>query len=318
MFEGDIGKTIKVQTNRFELLQTAVQVKIAHPMSWSEEVSGRGRPFRLPGIGGIHYNFGLGDSVFKLKTDHVEPDISTCATDDPEKLLDNPNLAVMDFACIGNTARVITGEDEPPKGIKGIKGWVIGHHGGVEHTFIRLKNPNLYMKELTYEDKFLIHAVGTGLTAKQKPEVQIHGIDPLLFEYFANYDPKTNKIIWPVVGWFPPEFMGSGSGDRGWRGDYDLQINDPHALTDYGPEDLKIGDFVALLDQDCVHWKGYRHEYLTIGVVVHGTCYQGGHGPGITPILSASTDHLDFHYLHLPAGQLRANIINYLEGKESA
>ena len=41
-----------------------------------------------------------------------------------------PNMALYTFSCVGNAARVASGE------AKGARGFVTGHHGGGNHTIV--------------------------------------------------------------------------------------------------------------------------------------------------------------------------------------
>ena len=71
------------------------------------KVDHEGRPFLLPGIGGITLNLQIGDSAFGWAGDHIEPGVS--CTGDTHKPDDHPNNSLQMFACVGNAARVVTG-----------------------------------------------------------------------------------------------------------------------------------------------------------------------------------------------------------------
>jgi hypothetical protein len=76
---------------------------------------------------------------------------------------------------------------------------------------------------------------------------------------------------------------GNGIGRPSAAWDLDLQLPPP------GPgagQDVVLGDLVAVTDIDARYNMGYRRDWVTVGVVVHGNSPQPGHGPGITPILT--------------------------------
>ena len=87
----------------------------------------------------------------------------------------------------------------------------------------------------------------------------------------------------------PSKLAGNGIGRpaAGWV--LDLQL--PPGPDGIG--NLLLGDLVAVTDLDARWNMGYRRDWVTVGVVVHGDSPLPGHGPGITPILTG------------PAGALR-------------
>jgi hypothetical protein len=48
--------------------------------------------------------------------------------------------------------------------------------------------------------------------------------------------------------------------------------------------DLLLGDLVAVTGIDARFNMGYRDDWVTVGIVVHGSSPLPGHGPGVTPI----------------------------------
>ena len=68
-----------------------------------------------------------------------------------------------------------------------------------------------------------------------------------------------------------------------------VQIQSDHAesLERYGVAHLRLGDVVAIRDYDTRWGPGYRKAAATIGVVSHGDSPKAGHGPGVTPLLTA-------------------------------
>ncbi len=57
-----------------------------------------------------------------------------------------------------------------------------------------------------------------------------------------------------------------------------------------GLESLRIGDIVALHDQDHRFGRGYRPGYTTIGVISTGSCRLFGHGPGPSTLMSGPSE----------------------------
>jgi hypothetical protein len=60
-----------------------------------------------------------------------------------------------------------------------------------------------------------------------------------------------------------------------------------------GLETLRVGDVVALHDQDHSWGRGYRPGWLTIGIISTGQCALFGHGPGPSTILAGPADAFD-------------------------
>jgi hypothetical protein len=62
----------------------------------------------------------------------------------------------------------------------------------------------------------------------------------------------------------------------------------------HGVEDLRLGDVVAMLDQDHRFGRGFRRGMCAIGVVAHGG-HGGipGHGTGVVTIMSAPGERFE-------------------------
>ena len=85
-----------------------------------------------------------------------------------------------------------------------------------------------------------------------------------------------------VAARVPAEAIGAGAGMVSEYANTDLMgayagLGEDLSL---GLEGLRIGDIVALADQDHRFGRGYRPGYLTIGVISTGQCMLFGHGPG--------------------------------------
>ncbi len=98
--------------NHRDLVMVTISGQIAHPV-------GRANPYRigydgvprvLPGTGGIVLNQRIGDRCVGLAGDHIEPGVSL--HNNGREVVgprNGPNTALMTYACIGNTVRVLSG-----------------------------------------------------------------------------------------------------------------------------------------------------------------------------------------------------------------
>ena len=136
-----------MKTNKEHLVEMSVQAKIHAPTSrGGYRVDNLGVPRVLPGVGGIVYNYRIGDCCMLLAGDHIEPGVSLRNEDKAE------NEAVMHNACVGNRAIVVDGD------AKGAEGFVTGKHGGIEHTLCYFDSETL--DKLKIGDQILIRAKG--------------------------------------------------------------------------------------------------------------------------------------------------------------
>jgi hypothetical protein len=250
----------------------------------------------LPGVGGITYNVLVGDSAFTFAGDHVEPGVSM-TLDEREK--DGASLgALCILACIGNEARVVSGE------ALNARGFVTGKHGGVEHVIVDFA-PSV-LDKLVVGDRIQIRAFGQGLTLEDFPDVQVMSIDPLLLRNMGMTAQGTRLVV-PVTHVIPASIMGSGTGSRhSFSGDFDIQVSDKDLLQKYGLQSLRLGDVIAIRDADCRFGRSVKTDAITIGVVVHASCLVSGHGPGVTAIMTTAKK------LIVPKMEQDANIAQYL------
>lgn len=93
-----------LKTNKENLVKWSVQGKIHHPLGGNYRITFDGKPMVLPATGGISYNVKIGDSAFNWVGDHVEPGVSIRNENTTE------NAALTTFACIGNEAKVVSGD----------------------------------------------------------------------------------------------------------------------------------------------------------------------------------------------------------------
>ncbi len=258
----------------------SVQGKVSYPSGRrGHGVDADGRPFLLPSIGGITYNVKVGDPAFGWAGDHIEPGVSCIA--DWEKRMDHPNTSLHFYSCVGNEARVVSGD------AKGAKGIVTGHHGGAEHVLIDFADDVL--NKLTLDDRFLIRGFGQGLALIDYPDIQVTNLDPGLLQRMGIRELGDGRLEVPVAAIVPGYLMGSGTGSTSMgTGDYDVMTTDRNEIKKLGLDRLRFGDFVAINDHDNCYGRSWRRGAVTIGIVVHSDCVVAGHGPGVTTLLASA------------------------------
>ena len=263
-----------IKTNKEFLVMQSVGGKVHSPTIASPyRISRDGEPMILPATGGISYNVKVGDSCMTWVGDHVEPGVSV-KNDNV-----NENNALMVLGCIGNTAKIMTGD------AKGATGFVTGGHGGIEHTLVYFDEETL--EKLNIDDKILVKAFGQGLKIEGFDDVVCMNIDPALLEKMEIKITEDGCLEVPVATEIPPYLMGSGVGSAtAFSGDYDIMTGDKEANEKYGINELRFGDIVLLQDCNNCFGRDYLKGSVTIGVVVHSDCIKAGHGPGVTAIKS--------------------------------
>lgn len=222
------------------------------------------------GDGGIVLGLELGDSAFKLAADHAAP--GACLTH-PDAAARH---ALAAFACIGNRAVIRTGP------AAGAVGTVVGKRGEAGRVIVGFRPADLAL--LRPSDEVLVRACGQGWRPDGlPPEVTMMNLDPavlgLLPVHLAADGRSVTAGVRAVV---PGRLAGNGIGRPAASWDLDLQLTEGGLVT---PKVL-LGDLIAVTDIDARYNMGYRHGWLTVGVVVHGASPLPGHGPGITPILT--------------------------------
>jgi len=282
-----------LKTNKDKLVKQSLQGKIHHPIGGSYRITHEGNPRILPATGGITYNVKVGDSAFGWVGDHIEPGVSIRNENDSE------NGALMTFACIGNEAKVVSGD------AKGAKGYVTGMHGGIEHVIVHFEEEDL--ENMAIDDKILIKGCGQGLSVEGYPEVKIMTIDPELFLKLGIRE-ENGQLIVPVAARVPAYLMGSGIGSpNAYSGDYDIMTADEEETKKHGIDKLRFGDLVLLEDCDNSFGRGYLKDAVSIGVVIHSDCVKMGHGPGITVIMTCKKSLIKGDIVE------KANISDYMK-----
>ncbi|HWT06665.1 MAG TPA: DUF4438 domain-containing protein, partial [Xanthomonadales bacterium] len=245
-------------TNRSRLVAQILTAQVAPPLLPSAlyDVGADGVPRILPSVGGITLNVRVGDSAFAFEADHVEPAVSARHPDD--KL----NASFCTLACIGNVATVGSGD------AKGERGVVTGKHGGIEHVMIDF--PERVMERMQIGDTINVRAFGVGLAIDGAGDVMAFNCDPDLLDKLG-IERAGSKLRVPVARIVPARVMGSGLGRQTvTRGDYDIQCFDETTVREFGLNDLRLGDVVAITDADNSFGRVFRTGAVTIAVVSHG------------------------------------------------
>ena len=106
------------KTNKEKVIKISVQGEIQHPGRKGEFITDCNGDARvLPATGGIVYNAKVGDCCMDLAADHLEPGVTT-----HNSINDLKRNGYSVYSCIGNEAKVVTGD------AKGAKGFVTGQH----------------------------------------------------------------------------------------------------------------------------------------------------------------------------------------------
>ena len=226
----------------------------------------------LPTTGGIVYNVRVGDRATGWASDHMEPCVTIKHRDEEA----NGGLNVL--ACIGNDAYVVSGDG------KGSRGTVTGKHGGAEHVMVDFSADVL--EKLTIGDRIQVRAYGRGLKLLDAPKVKLLNMSVQLLRALP-LEVAGGVVSVPVAGIVPPELMGSGVGHSAERGDYDIQTHDREVLAAHGLERLRLGDLVAVRDQDHSFGRGFRTGGWVIASVSHSDSFIAGHGPGVMTLMSS-------------------------------
>jgi hypothetical protein len=265
--------TAPARINVDELLVTAVVGEVTSPSMGSNpyEVGADGMPAVPVGVGGICYNVRVGMSALGWAGDQVEPGVSIA----------NPaaaaNEALNVFACVGNRVVVRSGDGAGSAGV------VVGKHEAFmasKHVLVHLGDGAL--ERVVPGDSFLVRAHGRGMRVECLPQVACHSLGPDLWNAWAP-EVRDERLALRVTRVFRPEVVGMGSGRVSAMTSVALQGDG----AGRGPEELRLGDIVAIRDWDATYYTGYREGALTVGVVVCGDSPILGNGPGVTLLVSA-------------------------------
>ncbi len=285
---------MKALINRDRLVEQSVVGRIHHPTIWHGnhfKLMQDGSSRVLPSVGGITYNVRLGDSVYGMMCDHVEPGVSLQNPDRGE------NDAVVTLACVGNQATVVSGD------ARGAKGYVTGFHGGIDHTLLYFDRADL--EKMLPGDTIAIRALGQGMEIEGFPEVFCTNLSPMLFDCMG-IEAEEGVLRVPVAAVVPPHLMGAGQGEgSGFTGDYDIMTADREEIRRCGLDRLRYGDLVLLQDCDNTYGRGFLRGAVSVGVSVHSDAGMMGHGPGVTTLLTCKTARIE------PVLDPHANLAEY-------
>lgn len=290
-----------LRTNVDKLVKISVVGEVASPIYGRGiyRISAQGDPVILPGVGGITYNIRVGDLACGWEADHVEPGVSVENKENDSRFARGANTAFNVLSCVGNEATVAAGD------AKGAKGVVTGKHGGIEHVLVDFQPETL--EKLMLGDKVLVKAFGVGLKLLDFPDIRAMNMDPRFLEALDT-EPNGEKLEVPVTHVIPAKIMGSGLGaNQTYSGDYDIQLFDENVRKEYGLDDLRLGDLVAIKDADHSYGRIYKQGAMSVGIVVHTNCVSSGHGPGVTTLFTSSTGKIT------PEIDVKANIASILK-----
>jgi len=270
-----------IKTNKDKIVKISVIGEVVSPVISDAvyKVTADGEPVILPGVGGITYNIRVGDPAVGWMADHVEPGVSIENRVSDKRLPTGQSRALNVLSCIGNEATVVSGD------AKGERGVVVGKHGGIEHVMVDFQPET--MEKLVIEDKVMVKAYGVGLKLLELAEVMLFNTSPLFLEAL-NPEIREKKIRLPVTHKVPASIMGSGLGrSHVASGDYDITMFCEATCDEYGLNDVRFGDLVAIEDADHSYGRIFRKGAISVGIVTHSNCIVAGHGPGVTTLFTS-------------------------------
>lgn len=292
-----------LRTNEDKLIKISVAGEVSHPTisKAGYNICADGSLTVVPGVGGITYNKRIGDSCVGLAADHVEPGVSVRQ---PMKNSDRANAALNTLSCIGNTAKVISGD------ARGAEGYVTGKHGGIEHVLVDF--PHETLEKLAIGDRIQITAYGAGFELLDFPGIKLMNIDPRILKILDPQPIENGRLEVRVALIVPAAIMGSGLGANTCHsGDYDIQMFDPESVRKYGLAQLRFGDIIAIMNADHSYGRIYKSGAISIGVVVHSDSKVSGHGPGVTTLMTSPRGMI------VPRIFARANLANMIRHKKT-
>jgi hypothetical protein len=234
-----------------------------------------GTPFLLPGMGGVTLGVHLGDLATGYAADHLEPGLSIRHREAAA------NYALQFLSCVGNRVTVRSGP------ATGATGRVVG-----QHAYVLADLAEADLEQVATGDVIDVLAAGQGLRLSDHPDVVVKNADPALLPALGVHTRDDGRLAVPVAVRVRAAAVGAGAGMVSEYANTDLMgaYAGQGADLSLGLESLRIGDVVALDDQDHRYGRGWRPGWLTIGVISTGHCRLFGHGPGPSSILSGPAD----------------------------
>ena len=270
-------------TNAADLVAVSVAGAIAHPSfpglpAEPYRLAADGTPFLLPAWGGLVYNVSVGDRAFGWAADCIHPGVSIRQADDMR------NRGLLVYACVGNRAKVMTGQ------AAGAMGVVTGKSGRFsEQVIVHL--PTEVRSRMAVGDQIVIRAEGVGLALTAHPAVTLKSLSPALLAALP-VEAQDGRVAFGVVARVPAHLVGGGLGLSSEGGSVHLQTTDRALIGELGLDRLRLGDLVALDDTDARFNHGYLTGARAIGVVSSTDGPRAGYGPGITVLTTAPSGEL--------------------------
>jgi hypothetical protein len=264
--------TAMVRSNAGSLITFAVHGHVwpvrSDPIDYRVKAEGQAAPHI--GMAGICFTHRCGDPAFGWEADHLEPGVSI------RHPADGDEHALHYLACMGNEAVVVSGS------CAGARGTVTGEHA---HVLVDFDPDDIEL--LAVGDEIQIRSVGTGLRLLDHPDVLTHKLSPRLLEMMAVTTLPDGTLEVPIVAEIPSELMGSGAELMADYVDQDFMTGDRGAIAALGLDRLRLGDIVAVRDEDHGWGRGHHPGAVAIGLIIHGDSAWTGHGPGVLDLLSS-------------------------------
>jgi hypothetical protein len=266
-----------IRTNKEKLVKIAVGGEVSPPkLNALSAANSESRAFISIGMAGIVYNARVGDPAFGWQADHLEPGVSI---HNPSEEAD---YAMHYLTCMGNEAVVTSGD------ARGARGRVSGEHARLIIDF----EPD-DLDKMNVGDQVLIRAYGTGLELPDFPQVMLRKCSPELIDAMNLQTTRSGKLAVPVTHKLPARIMGSGAELFPEFVDQDMMSEDRAYVHELGLDNLRVGDLVAVYDQDHRYGRGYLEGAIFIGLINHADSPMTGHGPGVMTIMSCPTPDIE-------------------------
>ena len=120
-----------------------------------------GRPFLLPGMGGVTLGVHCGDPATGWAGDHIEPGLSVRHRNR------SANFALQYLSCVGNRVVIASGPGA------GAEGMVIG-----QHAYVLVDMDDSAMRQVTTGDQVTIFAFGQGMRLPDHREIALKNCSP--------------------------------------------------------------------------------------------------------------------------------------------
>ena len=267
-----------------DLVAVSVAGAIAHPgfpglPAEPYRLAADGTAFLLPTWGGLVYNVSVGDRAFGWAADCIHPGVSIRQADDMK------NRGLLVYACVGNRAKVMTGQ------AAGTRGVVTGKSGRFSEQVI-VHFPKEVRTKMAVGDQIVIRAEGVGMALTAHQAVTLKSLSPDLLAAMPARE-EEGRVAFGVTARIPAHLVGAGLGLSSEGGSVHMQSTDRALLAGLGLDRLRLGDLVALDDTDARFNHGYLRGARAIGVVSSTDGPRAGYGPGITVLMTAPAGELE-------------------------